>query len=81
MMTLGLEKFKNKLMQIIYFVLHATIFFFLTIHQLLVTVYNFEGFPCLTNKDATCMLTDKRNSYMQVHENGRIKDIDMHNRH
>lgn len=63
-MTLGLEKFKNKLMQIIYFVLHATIFFFLTIHQILVTVYNFEGFPCLTNKDATCMLTDKRNSYM-----------------
>lgn len=39
-------------------------YFFLTIHQLLVTVYNFEGFPCLTNKDATCMLTDKRNSYM-----------------
>lgn len=36
----------------------------LTIHQFLVTVYNFEGFPCLTNKDATCMLTDKRNSYM-----------------
>lgn len=62
-MTLGLKQFKNKLMQIIYFVLHATILF-LTIHQLLVTVYNFEGFPCLTNEDATCMLTDKRNSYM-----------------
>lgn len=40
------------------------LYFFLTIHQLLVTVYNFEGFPCLTNEDATCMLTDKRNSYM-----------------
>lgn len=50
---------------------------FLTIHQLLVTVYNFEGFPCLTNKDATSMITDKRNSYMKVHENGRITEIDM----
>lgn len=56
------------------------LYFCLTIHQLLVTVYNFEGFPCLTNEDATCMLTDKRNSYMYVHENGCIKDIDMHNR-
>lgn len=63
MMTLELKHFENKLMQIDYF-FYMQQYFFFTIHQLLVKVYNFEGFPCLTNKDATCMLTDKRNSYM-----------------
>lgn len=94
MMTLGLKQFKGNLKQIIiYFFLSyetfyllnvlfvqsvLTWFFFFTIHQRLVTVYNFEGFPCLTNQDATSiMMTDKGNNYMKVHDNECITEIDM----
>lgn len=48
--------------------------FCFTIKQLLVTKY-FKGFFCLSNKDATCMITDKQNSYMKVHVNGCITEI------
>lgn len=66
-MTLYLTYVKSHFTNVnVLFLQRVLTWIFCTIKQILVEVFNFEGFLCSGIKDATCMRTNPRNSYMNA---------------